>query len=391
MLAPVSAHCPDPRNQPNLALFRQVVDGANLGEAGTPMVSGRSMKGSAETRVPELSTVADDEVVVHVGARGSPCEVVQLVGLEPDTEYQVEGLRARTLPRPPGQLLATVATVNDVHFGETECGTMEGMDTGPILSAVPGEPPYPETMNRGAVAEILSLHPDAVVAKGDLTANGTLDEFEQFLACYATALGERFHFIRGNHDAMVRADIADAAPIEVRLEGVCLAVVDTTIPGLDSGRLSKDQLDWLDELGGRSDRPVLVFGHHHPWNPSSNSRPDHYFGINPTDSESLVAVFARRPLLAGYFAGHTHRNRVRRFRETGPRPWAEVACTKDYPGSWAEYRIFEGGALQVHRRVSGPAALAWSERCRALYGGLYPQYALGKVEDRCITLWTNGG
>ena len=30
--------------------------------------------------------------------------------------------QVRTLARPRGRLLATVATANDVHFGETECG-----------------------------------------------------------------------------------------------------------------------------------------------------------------------------------------------------------------------------------------------------------------------------
>ena len=52
----------------------------------------------------------------------------------------------------------------------------------------------------------------------------------------------------------------------------------------------------------------------------------------------LVAVAARRRAIVGYFAGHTHRNRVRRISSTGDRPWVEVACVKDYPGTWAEYR-----------------------------------------------------
>ena len=62
-----------------------------------------------------------------------------------------------------------------------------------------------------------------------------------------------------------------------------------------------------------STKPVLVFGHHHPWDPSSHERNDHYFGINPDDSEALCAVIGRCESIAGYFAGHTHRNRVRRF------------------------------------------------------------------------------
>jgi hypothetical protein len=123
------------------------------------------------------------------------------------------------------------------------------------------------------------------------------------------------------------------------------------------------------------------------WSPESRSREATYFGINPDDSEKLVEVFARRRSLVGYFAGHTHRNRVRRFAATGDTPWVEVACVKDFPGAWAEYRVFEGGILQVHRRISTPEALAWTEKTRGMFGGAYYHYAFGRLEDRCFPVW----
>ena len=86
-----------------------------------------------------------------------------------------------------------------------------------------------------------------------------------------------------------------------------------------------------------------------------------YFGIDPDDSEAFVAVVARRENIAGYFAGHTHRNRVRRFAAARNVPFVEVACTKDYPGAWAEYRVYEGGYTQVVRRVTAPDAFDWAE------------------------------
>jgi len=335
----------------------------------------------------ELTTVADDEVVFHDGA-----EVRRYPGLDPDTEYELEGQLVRTLPRPPGPRLATVATVNDVHFGETECGVIEGYELGPILGAEPGEPPYPETMSRAAAAEIAAVAPDAVVAKGDLTNQGLEHEYQAFLDVYAGAFGDRLHHVRGNHEAYAGQDLATTAPFEVALPGVRLAVIDTVVPGHDAGRVPPDQLAWLDELGARSDdQPVLVFGHHHVWSPLSANRSDTYFGVNPDDSEALVDVVARRPALVGYFCGHTHRNRVRRFPATGDVPWAEVACVKDFPGAWAEYRVFEGGILQVVHRVSDPAALTWTERTRALFGGLYPDYAFGQLEDRCFPIWPRSG
>ena len=93
-----------------------------------------------------------------------------------------------------------------------------------------------------------------------------------------------------------------------------------------------------------------------------------------------------RPSIIGWFAGHTHRNRVRHFDATGGVPWVEVACVKDFPGAWAEYRIFEGGVLQVFRRITEPAALAWTEKTRGMFGGIYPEYAFGQMADRCFLL-----
>ncbi|CAA9229835.1 MAG: hypothetical protein AVDCRST_MAG50-1051 [uncultured Acidimicrobiales bacterium] len=334
----------------------------------------------------ELTTVADDEVVAFSGT-----EAHRWTGLVPDTEHQLGPVTARTLVRPPGERLATIATANDVHFGETVCGVVEGSDIGPVLRTEPDEPPYPETMNRAAVAEMRQLcdgaGPDAVLVKGDLTSEGTVAEYEAFLACYEPVFGPRLHHVRGNHDATAGASFSSAPTQEVVLPGVTLAVLDTTIPGAASGRVTREQLEWLDELGARADRTVLVFGHHHAWDPGAPTRPGSYFGIAPADSEALVAVVARRPALAGYFAGHTHRNRVRRFAATAGVPWVEVAAVKDFPGAWAEYRVFEGGILQVMRRVSAPAALAWTDRTRALYGGTYGTYAFGAMADRCFPIW----
>jgi hypothetical protein len=131
---------------------------------------------------------------------------------------------------------------------------------------------------------------------------------------------------------------------------------------------------------------VLVMGHHHPWNPASAERPERYFGITPDDSERLVEVVARRPRIVAYTAGHTHRNRVRRFAATGDVPWVEVSAVKDYPGAWAEYRVHEGGIVQVFHRISSPEALVWTEKTRHMFGGLYGTYAFGALEDRCFSI-----
>lgn len=328
----------------------------------------------------DLTTVADDEAVIHDGT-----EVRTHRGLSPGADHEIDGLSFRTLPR-LGARLATFATVNDVHFGEVECGVMEGLELGPVMRAEPGEPPYPETMNRAAIDEISSISPDAVVVKGDLTTDGTVEQYQQFLDAYEPAFGHRLHVIRGNHDAYHGGTFASQAMQRVDLPGATLALIDTSIPGLATGTVHDEQLDWLDALGAEADRPVLLFGHHHVWSPHNPHRPDGYFGIHPDPSERLIEVVVRRPAIVGYFAGHTHRNRVRRFAATGEVPWVEVACVKDFPGTWAEYRVFDGGVLQVHRRISSPAALDWSERTRHMFGGTYERYAFGRLEDRCFVI-----
>jgi len=330
----------------------------------------------------EVTTVADDMVVVHT--RG---QVRRYEDLAPGTVHELDGVEARTLPRPGGALLARVATVNDVHFGEVECGRIDDHPIGPILRAPEGALPYPVVMNAGAIAEITAAAPDAILVKGDLTNDGQPDEFSAFRDAYGV-FSDRLHVVRGNHDAYRgQEEFAGDACIDV--PGARLVLLDTVIPFQTTGRVTPAQIAWLEEAASEVDRPVLVFGHHQVWVPGG-ARDPNYFGINPDDSEALLAAIERHRNIAGYFAGHTHRNRVRPHPETGT-PLVEVGCVKDFPGSWAEYRIFEGGALQIHHRISTPEALAWSEQCRHLYSDFgvdYEAYALATLEHRCFVLPT---
>jgi 3',5'-cyclic AMP phosphodiesterase CpdA len=243
-------------------------------------------------------------------------------------------------------------------------------------------------MNRAAIAEISAVDPVAVVVKGDLTSHGTEAEYEAFRAAYEPVFGERLTVVRGNHESYHHAPFAAHPWQEVVLAGVTLAVLDTSVDGSPAGTVTDDQLDWLDELGARADRPVLVFGHHHLGDPDSSEKADRTFGIDLEASARMVEVVARRRSLRGYFAGHTHRNRVRRFGPTAEVPWVEVACVKDYPGTWSEYRVYEGAIVQINHRISDPAALAWTEKTRHMYHGLYRDYALGALEDRCFAMLT---
>ena len=159
------------------------------------------------------------------------------------------------------------------------------------------------------------------------------------------------HHVRGNHDAIRDSEMArEGAPYAIERDGVTLAVLDTVVPGWVGGALNAEQRGWLDDLAADTSGPVLVFAHH----PAFNHDPD--YGLTADDHHALLDVFARRDNIVGYLAGHTHSNRVVREAAGRDVPCVEVACAKDYPGAWAEYRVHEGGYTQVVRRVAAPAA-----------------------------------
>jgi 3',5'-cyclic AMP phosphodiesterase CpdA len=331
----------------------------------------------------DVTTVTHDTVVLHEGT-----VVHRFENLEPDTLHRLHGLEVRTLPAPTGPLRSRFATVNDVHFGELEAGRIDDHPDGPIQRPGPGERPHPETMNEAAVAEIGAIDPDVVIVKGDLTQDGTPEEFASFEACYRTAFGDRLYVARGNHDAYHGQEeyVGDRW---IELHGVAIALLDTTIPFATTGSLRAEQLDWLDARAEAATTPVLVMGHHQQWvgGPGS-ARSDDYFGLHPDASDGLDGIAERRPDVIAYAAGHTHRHRVRRMVRSSV-PSIEIGCTKDFPGTWAEYRVYERGVMQVVHRMSTPEALAWSESCRGLYSDFgvdYASYALGTLTDRCFVL-----
>jgi Icc protein len=335
-----------------------------------------------ETAV-ELTTVGDDAATFHV-RDGGPVAVDELTGLAPDTGYEHRGVAFRTLARPSGALRSRLGTVNDVHFGETEAGRIEDHAQGPILRVPPDAEPYPETMNRAAVAALAAADLAAVIVKGDLTTSAAPEEFAAFDAAYASVFGDRLHVVRGNHDA-IGGRTARRGDEWILLDGVAVALLDTVIPDAASGTLTAAQIDWLDAHAAASTVPVLVMGHHQQW--LGRTREPAYFGLDPDASDALADVATRRPAIVAYTAGHTHRHRVRAMSNGVPS--IEVGCVKDFPGTWAEYRVYDGGILQVVHRLSAPDALRWSEACRVLYSdfGLdYVEYAMGRLEDRCFAI-----
>ena len=233
--------------------------------------------------------------------------VVRVDGLAPGRDHEIAGVALTTLPD-LGELRCVFATGNDVHFGETVCGQLGDGAGQEVFSVAAGETPYPEVMNAAVVADIVALDPAAVVVKGDLTDDGVDEEYDRFLEVWGTPFGERLLHVRGNHDSY-RGQWFAAWPWQSRvLDGVTLALLDTTRAYEVGGSLDDEQLDWLDALGADAEQPVVVLGHHPIWNPGRDQRAEGYLHLSPDASARLVEVLGRRPSCPPTWRATRHRN-----------------------------------------------------------------------------------
>ena len=325
----------------------------------------------------EISAVGHKELEIFAHGR-----VIRYGDLESDTVYERDGLTARTLPD-IGAVLSRVTTVNDVHFGEIECGKVDG-STPAQFTVGPGEEPYPEVMNRAVIADMFARQPDRVIVRGDLTSFGTSAEYESFLSFYEPAFGERLVHVRGNHDSYPGERFA-AWPVQIiDVAGLRIVLLDTSRDHFASGFVDDDQVAAVREAVSLSTTPVMVMGHHPLFVPGEDD-PRRFDGVEPSQSRHLLEAMRESGVVA-YSAGHTHRSRR---RDVDGVVIIEVACVKDFPGAWGELVIGERGIAHVVHRASDPAAVAWAEKTRGMFDGWYGDYAAGELSDRCFVLPTS--
>ena len=356
----------------------------------------------------------DAEVALRIGgdvrarAAGGGPRLIRIEGFEPDTEYaldvEVDGASApqpsaewpgwfRTLPAPAAPQVGALATMNDLHFGEECFGGGLGAvyeDLEPIPADDTGEGPYWRYMNDDAIDDINDAGVDLAVIKGDIADRGTAAQFESAAAAFARFEMPHAAFF-GNHDFYgdVGADGyailgQPPAPRVVELAGWRLALVDSVDPKSHNGVFPDDRLAALEaELSAAPAAPTLVFMHHQPV-PEAHARGIvNAIGMRPAHSERLFELVGRHAQVKGVLIGHTHRNRVRRYAAARDVPFVEVNSTKDYPGGWAHYRLFEDGSFrQEVRRTTSVRALRHSHRCGRMLDGGIRRFALGALTDR---------
>ena len=167
---------------------------------------------------------------------------------------------------------------------------------------------------RRAVEHLVELGTeiDVVLATGDLVNDGRPAEYDRLEELLAP-LPQRIVVVPGNHDdrgqLRRRFDLpvaADHDPIDhvVDLGDCRLICLDTTVPGRHDGRITIDQLTWLDtQIAERIDVPSVVVQHHPPF--SSGIESMDRFGLDGADIEA--DILARHRHVAGLVSGHYHR------------------------------------------------------------------------------------
>lgn len=340
-------------------------------------------------------TFRSGDRTVGVHADGGPGAAV-LDALAPGTVQRIEvsgeglvggprALETRTLNPPPGEELFRLATVSDVHVGSTSTGYFH------TITEVPRPPElHPVRCLREAVVELDAWGAEHLVIKGDLIDLSTATNW----ASVDRALqGLRIpvDLIPGNHETSKDSQMpphAGAAGSGLHLvqgvqsldrPGIRLVLADTTRPGTDLGDISA-VADRIVDAVARTELPVLVGLHHQ----LMRFRFPTYLppGIPGPDAQRFlhrVGAANPRTLIT---SGHTHRHRR---RDVGPVTVTEVGSTKDFPGTWAGYQIYEGGIVQTVRRISEPSCIRWTDHTRRAAGGVWALWSPGRLADRCFS------
>lgn len=335
--------------------------------------------------------------VEHRGGAGS----VDIEGLTPGNDYRIDvtwaggrgQLRASTLRPPPGELLCKIATISDLHLGSDHWGASKAM-----VDRSGHETPFPTRCAEAAVREAEAWGAELLVVKGDGAHHQHPEHFAALGELLDGCPGLPVMLIPGNHDVDGHTTHPTPAKIGERgipfirdtisldLPGLRVIAADTTIPGRGIGSIDRVAEDII-ELAGIGKQPFFLGLHHHL---QPHPLPTYYpIGVGWPPARAFLNRLAATNARGFVSSGHTHRNRAR-FH--GSLCLTEVASTRDWPGVWAGYAVYEGGIRQVVRRTASPDAMAWTEYSRRALLGLWQRWAPGPLGERSMVHeWASSG
>jgi len=245
-----------------------------------------------------------------------------------------------------------IAHVSDIHIGGSDESAERALRVRDYINGLP-EPV------------------DAVVVTGDIADHALVEEYE--IAREAMRYDAPTIVCPGNHDS--RAEFRSALlggigsdPVNqvLRLDGLTIALVDSSIPGRHDGHLDDATIAWLDATLAATEGPVFV-GMHHPAVALGLPSVD---AIRLKDPDRLQAVLERHPHVRAVLAGHAHTAASAVFAGLPLVVAPGVVSTLKLPGEcvlpddWTEgdaldfavppaftFHVFDGERLVSHTRV----------------------------------------
>ena len=256
-----------------------------------------------------------------------------------------------TLPPPPGRLLGRFATISDCHVGERCVGPL-GRFHDPDPRPAGSSPCTPMRCARAAIAEAEAGAPSCSSPRATHLRTATAEEFDEA----AEVLVRRLRAGRGHPGQSRRPRSGRRRGSPGRLRSAPRPrPAGPGPPRRPAGARSQSgprpprrgrHADRRRRPGRAGRRGAAA----RSWSPCT-TRPrrwpvqTHYPpSILWRDSTRLLDGLAAANPATLIVAGHTHRNR--RYPVRGLTV-AEVGSTKDYPGQWAGYSVYEGGIRQV--------------------------------------------
>jgi len=163
-----------------------------------------------------------------------------------------------------GEPLHTIVHISDTHFLA---------DQKPLYGAVDTDATLTQALRQ---LEASGIRPEALVFTGDIADLGENDAYQRIRSIVEPAaerLGARVLWVMGNHDdrARLREQLLDepaaTSPVvsSLRLGGLRVIALDSSVPGFHHGELSEEQLEWLRaELATPAPEGTIVALHHPP-------------------------------------------------------------------------------------------------------------------------------
>ncbi|MCS5714477.1 phosphodiesterase [Herbiconiux sp. CPCC 205716] len=158
----------------------------------------------------------------------------------------------------------TIVHISDTHFLAGERALYGAVDTDAGLTQALRQ------------LEASGMRPELFVFTGDIADLGEEDAYRRIRGIVEPAaerLGAQVLWVMGNHDdrARLRVELLDEAaatePVvaSIRLGGLRVIALDTSVPGYHHGELAAEQLDWLrGELAEPAPEGTVLALHHPP-------------------------------------------------------------------------------------------------------------------------------